>query len=112
MNFSALELANNGPSEKLEVQKWGLSFSNIQPNSETMESVELGRSHNRIISFLKHIKHYFIILGCILFGIAFIIAFFTYVYHFSLFILRLAGVDGTEKYGITGYGVLEPAIRI
>ena len=66
-NFYALELANPGPYEKLEVQKWeevciSASFSNntadeepsvqlnIQPNSETIESVELGEYDNQIMS--------------------------------------------------------------
>ena len=62
-NFVAFELTNEGAYEKPELQKWEqVSFSNnrsneelsvqlnIQPNSKTMESVELGQSDNRIMS--------------------------------------------------------------
>ena len=69
-NFSAFELANEGPFEEPELQKWGqrfvsASFSNneepsvqinIPPNSGTMESVEHGGSYNQIISIFKGIK--------------------------------------------------------
>ena len=72
-NFSAFELAYEGPSEKPELQKWGqgfvsASFSNngpneessvqisLPPNSGTMESVEHAGSNSRIISIFKGIK--------------------------------------------------------
>ena len=64
-NFSAIELANKGPPEKPELQKWrqgfvSPSFSNnganqapsvqlnIQPNSETTISVEQGGFEPRV----------------------------------------------------------------
>ena len=62
-NFVASELANQEPYEKPELQKWKqVSFSNnrsneepsvqlnIQPNSKTVESVELAEFDNRTMS--------------------------------------------------------------
>ena len=69
-NFSAYKLANEGPFEELELQRWGqgfvsASFSNneepsvqinIPPNSGTMDLVEHRGSYNKMISILKGIK--------------------------------------------------------
>ena len=65
-NFSAFEFENEKHFEKPEHKKWGASLSSnrlkneepsvhldIQPNSEIMESVELGATDNRSRSTLK-----------------------------------------------------------
>ena len=123
-NFSAFELAYEGPSEKPELQKWGqgfvsASFSNngpneessvqisLPPNSGTMESVEHGGSNSRIISIFRGIKqtaicfYKFLYVICVIFftlAIA-IVAGILLVscYDLLLKLLAYVGVDIPEE---------------
>ena len=115
-NFSAFELENEKPFEEPEHKEWGASLSSnglneelsvqldIQPNSETMESVELGETDNRTRSTLKCDDIILAFWNCVmhlcvlLFVIGFIsFCIFLFLVFLNHFLYCVAGVD------ITGY---------
>ena len=108
-NFSAFELENEKPFEEPE---WGKSLSSygineelsvqldIQPNSETMESVELGETDNRTRSTLKcddiilAFWNCFKTLCVLLYLIGFIsFCIFLFLVFFNYFMYCVVGVD-------------------
>jgi hypothetical protein len=112
-NFSAFELENEKPFEEPEHKELGASLSSnglneelsiqldIQPNSETMESVELGETDNRTRSTLKCDDMILSFWNCfknlcvpVLYLIGFIsFCIFLFLVFFNYFMYCVVGVD-------------------
>ena len=122
-SFSAIELANKGPHEKPELQKWRQGFVsatfsnngpnqalsvqlNIQPNAEITLSVEQGGFEPRVRTIrttedLSTPQYFFVI--CIISFFCFMLIFFFIInlYNCFLQILIEVGVDLPKEYFFT-----------